>query len=295
MAGETRAELRQRLRRLHPLNQLTDEALSRLIPELRVVSYAASTSLYGIGESPEDNFYVLSGCVCLHDADGPQMKIRPAHDQDVVPLPYAVPSDERAAVVESSVVLQVSRALLLQALEQGDAPGEADSSAPAGPAAAPNALPQPAVPSATVAGTAAHTFALTSGSRVLLVEHQSAEASVCRALLKSMELRSDWARSAEEAIELLQIEQYGAVLLDLQLPDGDALDVVKFVRQNGPAILRPGIIALTGSYGDREGCLAAGMDDVICPPLTAETLAAKLGQGGQHTAKRRVASEITLM
>ena len=287
--GHIRDDLvRHHLARLHPLNQLTEEALTRLMPSLRLVRYPANTPLYAIGDSPADNFYVLTGCVCLYDRDGPQMTIRPGRDQDAITLPFGVPSDDRAQVVESSVILQVNRALIGQVTQRGGASAVADRSVPVQAASA-----QPEAPAAAASAIPEQASATEKERRVLLVEHQPADASSGRELLKSMGVRTDWARSAEEAIELLQIEEYRAVLLDLQLPDGDAFDVVKAVRQLG--VPRPTLIAMAELLnGDREGCLAAGMDDVICKPLSADVVRANLALGGPRSSQRRVRSGIAV-
>lgn len=281
MDGDT---LRRHLRQLHPLNQLDEAALVRLMPALRVVRYAAQTPLYRVGESPADNFYVLQGCVCLYDRDWtPQLNIQPDPHGEAMPLPYAVPAEERALVVEPALVLQVDRALLAQATQRSQA--GAGAGRVRSIAAAPTASAAPAPP---VTASPADAVADASGSRVLVVEHHPAEARACRALITATGLLSDWVTSAEEAIELLQIERYGAVFLDVLLPQGDAFDVVKFIRESGPS--RPRIIAMADAlHEDRAGCLAAGMDDVIGKPLTAAAMHAKLvGSGFCFTTKAQV-------
>lgn len=254
------ALLRQHLHRLYPLNQMSPDALARLLPALRVVRYAAKSPLYGAGDCPVDCYYVLEGCVWLYDRDGgtPQLKIRAESTDEAMPLPYAVPADERAVVVEDSIILQVDRALVTRARRQVRAPTPAPAPAPV--AAAP---PQPAPP---------------RSNRILLVEHQPDEAAPCRTVLKSMGLPTDWVRSAEEAIELLGIEQYGAVILDLHLPDGDSFDVVKSVRERIDGASRPRLVALAAAGDDREGCLAAGMDEFIGRPVSAIAMRAALGR-----------------
>lgn len=271
--GAAEQLLRQRLAHLHPLNQLPQDVLSRLLPALLIEPCPAGTTLYDAGDSPSDNFYLLQGALCLYDTDGtPQLKIRP-EPHESMPLPFDLPSAERGEVVEDSILLRVERTLLQQAVGRrgafataGGVPVPAAAPAEIAEAPLPQAAPETPVP------------APPRSRRVLLVEHQAEQAERTRALLKSLGLRSDWARSAEEAVELLGLEEYGAVLLDLQLPDGDALDVVARARALGNPV--PRIVAVTdAAHYDPEGCLTAGMDDACCWPLDAGALHGKLALG----------------
>jgi CheY-like chemotaxis protein len=261
--------LAQYLARLHPLNQLPEEALARLRPALRIERYKARARLYEAGEAPRDCFYVLQGCVCLFDPaeSVPLLMIRPEADHEMLPLPYALPAEERAVVMEDSLVLRVERGALTAAPRRAPAPVTARRAPPA--ARAPEPLPA-AVPSAPAAAP----VVVRPAGRVLLVQDDVAEARVCRDVLKALDLKSDWVRTAEEALELLELEHYTHVLLDLHLPSADSFDVVKHIRERAPGAARPRLIALAepALADDHEGCRAAGLDDLLCKPVAPAAL-----------------------
>ena len=72
-----------------------------------------------------------------------------------------------------------------------------------------------------------------------------------------------------EALTALETRRYDLVLMDLQMPEMDGLEASRQIRQRLPAGRQPKIIALTANalQGDREICLAAGMDDYISKPV----------------------------
>ena len=87
--------------------------------------------------------------------------------------------------------------------------------------------------------------------------------------------------NGREALAALEHGEYIAVLMDCQMPVMDGLTASSLIRERERALGETGqprhvpIIALTANAleGDREQCLAAGMDDFIAKPLRAETLA----------------------
>ena len=62
--------------------------------------------------------------------------------------------------------------------------------------------------------------------------------------------------------------------MDVQMPEMDGLEAARRITQRWPASERPRIVAMTANamQGDREECLAAGMDDYVVKPIRVELL-----------------------
>lgn len=84
----------------------------------------------------------------------------------------------------------------------------------------------------------------------------------------------DWSRSLEEADEARDLTDYDLLLLDLGLPDGDGLDLVRRLRRDRDAtpIL---ILTARGELGDRVKGLDLGADDYLVKPFDLSELAAR--------------------
>ena len=78
----------------------------------------------------------------------------------------------------------------------------------------------------------------------------------------------------------MQRQPYDVVLMDVQMPEMDGLEASRRIKQQLAPGARPRIIAMTANamQGDREKCLAAGMDDYITKPIRTEALVAALSQ-----------------
>ena len=81
-----------------------------------------------------------------------------------------------------------------------------------------------------------------------------------------------------EAIAALEAATYDLVLMDVQMPELDGLEATRRIRARWPAASGPRIAAMTANAmaGDRELCLAAGMDDYISKPIRPAELEAVL-------------------
>jgi CheY-like chemotaxis protein len=90
-------------------------------------------------------------------------------------------------------------------------------------------------------------------------------------LLQQMGYRADLASNGIEAIEAVKRQTYDVILMDVQMPEMDGLEAA---RQLGTLATRPRIVAMTANamQGDREACLAAGMDDYITKPIRVAAL-----------------------
>jgi CheY-like chemotaxis protein len=116
------------------------------------------------------------------------------------------------------------------------------------------------------------------GTRVLLADDAEMNQEVGRALLEGMGYEVDVVRTGAEAVDAVQRGGYDIVLMDCLMPEMDGYEATAHIRHlEGPVRHIP-IIAVTAAAmsGDRERCLAAGMDDYVSKPLDPETLLAAL-------------------
>ena len=126
--------------------------------------------------------------------------------------------------------------------------------------------------------------------RVLLAEDNAVNQRVALHMLRNIGYRADVAADGREALEAVVRQPYDIVLMDVQMPEMDGLAATRAIVERFPrATERPWIIALTANamQGDRELCLAAGMDDYISKPIKTPDLAAALERARQALAARR--------
>jgi GAF domain-containing protein/DNA-binding response OmpR family regulator len=117
--------------------------------------------------------------------------------------------------------------------------------------------------------------------RILLAEDNVVNQKLALRLLQQMGYRADVASNGLEAIECIERQTYDVVLMDVQMPEMDGLEASRRIVARWPdAAQRPRIVAMTANAmaGDREECLAAGMDDYVTKPIRVEALVEALGQ-----------------
>jgi two-component system, sensor histidine kinase and response regulator len=115
-------------------------------------------------------------------------------------------------------------------------------------------------------------------ARVLVVENNPLHQKIAVRVLERLGYRVDVAGSGHEALAATANGVYAAVLMDCQMPDLDGFETTTRIRAREEHPRRTPIIAMTASAltGDRERCLAAGMDDYVSKPMDAATLASVL-------------------
>jgi CheY-like chemotaxis protein len=98
-------------------------------------------------------------------------------------------------------------------------------------------------------------------------------------MLKRLGYKADFVANGIEALQALERQHYDIVLMDIKMPEMDGLEATRIIRQRWPNN-GPRIIALTAYAleGDREKCLAAGMDDYISKPMEIGDLRKVLGK-----------------
>jgi CheY-like chemotaxis protein len=120
--------------------------------------------------------------------------------------------------------------------------------------------------------------------RILLAEDNAVNQKLALRLLAQLGYRADVAGNGLEAIAALERQPYDIVLMDVQMPELDGLEATRRIRAHWVQPAGPRIIAMTANAmeGDREACLAAGMDDYVSKPIRVHDLLAAL-QRSRHT------------
>jgi signal transduction histidine kinase/DNA-binding response OmpR family regulator len=110
---------------------------------------------------------------------------------------------------------------------------------------------------------------------ILVAEDNAINQQVAVGLLAKLGHRADVANDGGEAVSMVQLCDYDLILMDMQMPNVDGLTASKMIRALPGPKGRVPIIAMTANamQGDRETCLAAGMDDYLSKPVNREKLA----------------------
>jgi CheY-like chemotaxis protein/HPt (histidine-containing phosphotransfer) domain-containing protein len=109
--------------------------------------------------------------------------------------------------------------------------------------------------------------------RVLVAEDNPVNQRVAARMLEKLGYEVDVASTGQEAVAAFERRPYDAILMDGQMPETDGFEATRLIRAREGAHRTP-IIAVTASAmsGDRERCLAAGMDDYVAKPIGPEQL-----------------------
>jgi GAF domain-containing protein/DNA-binding response OmpR family regulator len=120
--------------------------------------------------------------------------------------------------------------------------------------------------------------------RILLAEDNVVNQKLALRLLQQMGYRADLASNGIEAIECCDRQRYDVVLMDVQMPEMDGLEASRRIVAQWAKADRPRIVAMTANAmaGDREACLAAGMDDYVTKPIRVDQLVEALHNVPPH-------------
>ncbi len=159
----------------------------------------------------------------------------------------------------------------------------------------------PAAPKAPVASAKLDaTLASRLPLRVLLCDDNVINQKVALRLLQQMGYRADLAANGLEALAALDRQPYDLIFMDVMMPEMGGLEATRLIRerQKQPSQF-PNykssliIVAMTASamQGDREKCLAAGMDDYLAKPVRLEDVRAIVERWGAAAAKAEPADD----
>lgn len=113
--------------------------------------------------------------------------------------------------------------------------------------------------------------------KILAAEDHPFNRKLCQLMLDTFGVRADWAVNGREAVEKFKPGGYDAILMDCNMPEMDGHEATAAIRHleiQAAVTHHVRIIAITANalVGERERCLAAGMDDYIAKPFTSHQL-----------------------
>ncbi|MBR9826167.1 MAG: response regulator [Alphaproteobacteria bacterium] len=111
--------------------------------------------------------------------------------------------------------------------------------------------------------------------RLLVVDDDELNLATFRSILEGQTVRTSFAHSGAEAIEMVQADQFDTILLDLHMPDFDGIQTLSALKAVfADAAEKPRIVACTAdAFAEtRERCLQAGFDEVLTKPVSLEKI-----------------------
>jgi signal transduction histidine kinase/DNA-binding response OmpR family regulator len=210
-------------------------------------------------------------------------------EMDGIALAYAIRAD--ATLPQPRIILLTSMCNRIDSQEFASAGIEAHLTKPVRPQQFQDALvrlmgSRLALPPAATAGVARErldSVPKTPATKILLAEDNPVNRKVALSQLRKLGYDAHVVENGREAIEAAQRGNYSIILMDCQMPELDGYEATRRLRAEGS---RAWIIAMTANAmrGDREICLAAGMDDYITKPVRIADLEAALSRVSENRA-----------
>jgi CheY-like chemotaxis protein len=118
------------------------------------------------------------------------------------------------------------------------------------------------------------------GLSVLLVEDNPVNQRVAQLMLQGLGVRVTTAADGNQALAHVDAERFDVILMDCQMPELDGFEATARIRARGDDRAKTPIVALTANAmnGDRERCLAAGMDEYLSKPFNKRALSEAIGR-----------------
>ncbi|MGC3980168.1 MAG: response regulator [Steroidobacteraceae bacterium] len=133
---------------------------------------------------------------------------------------------------------------------------------------------------------------------ILVAEDNAVNQRVVQVVLEKLGYRVDIVPDGRACVQACQAKRYDAVLMDCQMPEMDGFEATRIIRTAETAEFHLPIIAVTANalIGDRERCVAAGMDDYLTKPIDRDALRVCLERfvhhGGTVTLKNLVLPQV---
>ncbi|HEX5804482.1 MAG TPA: response regulator [Azospira sp.] len=114
--------------------------------------------------------------------------------------------------------------------------------------------------------------------KILVAEDNTVNQKVVQQILAHLGYRADVVASGVEVLDALERQNYDIVLMDVHMPEMDGLEATRRLKVRYAEAGAPRVIAMTANAmpGDREKCLAAGMDDYVSKPIELDDIRAVL-------------------
>ncbi len=209
-------------------------------------------------------FDMLLTDMMMPDEDGLGLLARVQGDSTLAQMPVIILSSSGNALPRNGMKATANCQYLTKPVRQSDlynamVQGLQQPEAPAQP----TATHYPSQPTTRLVG------------RVLLAEDNLVNQEVALAMLDNLGLSYETVTNGADALEILQRQQFDLILMDCQMPTMDGFQATSAIRRQEQGTERHlPILALTANAvsGDRERCLACGMDDYLPKPFTQEQL-----------------------